>query len=162
MEHAKGMKSHTAHLEMADLGADWSDIYERELTLISGNIRVILTNLKAESKYSAYIPGGYCPSRCITLKGRPMMFAILALAGCSILFFGYDAGIMALVNSNPNYLRYMEASSGSSRDAAAIGGLVSLWFGGFGAGMYPWRNGFDLDTLTDWLIRGCDGGILCR
>ena len=60
-----------------------------------------------------------------------MIYAILALAGCSILFFGYDAGIMALVIVNPDFLRKMGTASGSSRDAAANGGLVSLWFGGF-------------------------------
>ena len=59
------------------------------------------------------------------------MYAILALAGLSILFFGYDAGIMALVIVNPNYLKEMGTDSGDARDAAANGGLVSLWFGGF-------------------------------
>lgn len=63
-----------------------------------------------------------------------MMYAILALAGCAILFFGYDAGVMALVNTNPDYLNSMGAAGGSNRDSAAIGGLVSLWFGGFGIG----------------------------
>ena len=60
-----------------------------------------------------------------------MMYAILALAGCAIIFFGYDAGIMALVIVNDDYLRTMGTASGSERDAAANGGLVSLWFGGF-------------------------------
>lgn len=63
------------------------------------------------------------------------MYAILILAGCSILFFGYDAGVMALVNTNPDYLSHMGAAGGTDRDSAAIGGLVSLWFGGFGIGM---------------------------
>jgi hypothetical protein len=42
---------------------------------------------------------------------------------------------MALVNTNPDYLRHMGVDHGTSTDAAAIGGLVSLWFGGFGIGM---------------------------
>ena len=63
-----------------------------------------------------------------------MMYAILSLAGCAILFFGYDAGVMALVNTNSDYKTHMGAAGGSNRDAAAIGGLVSLWFGGFGIG----------------------------
>lgn len=62
------------------------------------------------------------------------MYAILALAGCSILFFGYDAGVMALVNTNPDYLSHVGVSGGSNGDAAVVGGLVSLWLGGFGIG----------------------------
>jgi hypothetical protein len=62
------------------------------------------------------------------------MYAILSLAGCAIMFFGYDASVMSLVNTNKNYLYLMGAASGSKRDSAAIGGLVSLWFGGFAMG----------------------------
>jgi hypothetical protein len=62
------------------------------------------------------------------------MYAILSLAGCAIMFFGYDASVMSLVNTNTNYLHLMGAASGSKRDSAAIGGLVSLWFGGFAMG----------------------------
>lgn len=63
-----------------------------------------------------------------------MMYSILALAGLSILFFGYDAGVMALVNTNTDYQAHMGTAGGTARDSAAIGGLVSLWFGGFGIG----------------------------
>jgi hypothetical protein len=63
-----------------------------------------------------------------------MMYAILSLAGCAIMFFSYDASVMSLVNTNTNYLHLMGAASGSKRDSAAIGGLVSLWFGGFAMG----------------------------
>lgn len=51
------------------------------------------------------------------------------------MFFGYDSSCMSQVNTNANYLRYMGTDSGSARDSAAVGGLVSLWFGGFGIGM---------------------------
>lgn len=64
-----------------------------------------------------------------------MINAILLLAGTSIMFFGYDSSCMSQVNTNANYLRYMGTDSGSARDSAAVGGLVSLWFGGFGIGM---------------------------
>ncbi len=50
------------------------------------------------------------------------------------MFFGYDASVMSLVNTNKDYLTLMGAASGSNRDSAAIGGLVSLWFGGFAIG----------------------------
>jgi hypothetical protein len=63
-----------------------------------------------------------------------MMYAILSLAGCAIMFFGYDASVMSLVNTNKDYPHLMGAGSGSKRDSAAIGGLVSLWFGGFAMG----------------------------
>ena len=138
MENIKGIKQDSQHLEAADLTADAPNIYQRKLTLCDEKI-TILTIVTAESKYAAYIPGGYSPSRCISLKGKPMMYAILLLAGSAILFFGYDAGIMALVNTNPDYLTHMGVDNGTSSDAAAIGGLVSLWFGGFGIGMCSWR-----------------------
>ncbi|KAL1961653.1 hypothetical protein VTN77DRAFT_1368 [Rasamsonia byssochlamydoides] len=89
---------------------------------------------KEEAAWAKYIPGGYSPSRCINLRGRPMVYAILLLAGVSIMFFGYDASCMSQVNTNPDYLRLMGADSGSSRDSAAVGGLVSVWFGGFAIG----------------------------
>jgi len=89
----------------------------------------------AEPKWASFIPGGYSPGRSLQLRGRPMMYAIFALAGCAILFFGYDAGIMALVLINPDFLEHMGTATGTDRDAAANGGLVSLWFLGFLFGM---------------------------
>ncbi|KAJ5116635.1 hypothetical protein N7456_000983 [Penicillium angulare] len=50
------------------------------------------------------------------------------------MFFGYDSSCMSQVDTNANYLRFMGTDSGSERDSAAVGGLVSLWFGGFGIG----------------------------
>lgn len=91
--------------------------------------------LSAEPNFARYIPGGYSPSRCMKLRGRAITFAILAFAGCAITFFGYDTAVMSQVNTNENYLHRMGVASGSDRDAAAIGGLVSLWFGGFAIGM---------------------------
>ena len=88
----------------------------------------------SEASWAKYIPGGYSASRCIKWKGKPMLYAILMFAGISILFFGYDASVMSQVNTNANYKLLMGVSSGSDRDAAAIGGLVSIWFGGFGVG----------------------------
>ncbi|KEF59375.1 uncharacterized protein A1O9_04219 [Exophiala aquamarina CBS 119918] len=86
---------------------------------------------RPEPKWASFIPGGYSHQRAIGLTGKPLIWVILAVSGCAILFFGYDAGVMALVNVNPDYLRNMGTTSGTSRDAAANGGLVSLWFGGF-------------------------------
>lgn len=64
-----------------------------------------------------------------------MVNAILLLAGVSIMFFGYDASVMSQVNINANYLNVMGLDGGTSRDAAAIGGVVSVWYGGFLIGM---------------------------
>lgn len=69
------------------------------------------------------------------LQGRAITYAIFAFAGCAITFFGYDTAVMSQVNTNENYLLRMGVASGSDRDAAAIGGLVSLWFGGFAIGI---------------------------
>lgn len=87
-----------------------------------------------EAAWSKYIPGGYSPSRCLKIRGRSMVNAVLLLAGVSIMFFGYDSSCMSQVDTNSDYLRLMGTNSGSARDSAAVGGLVSLWFGGFGIG----------------------------
>lgn len=63
-----------------------------------------------------------------------MINSILLLAGISIMFFGYDSSCMSQVNTNSDYLRLMGTNSGSARDSAAVGGLVTLWFAGFGVG----------------------------
>lgn len=63
-----------------------------------------------------------------------MTYAIFLFSGCAILFFGYDTVVMSQVNNNKDYMQRMGVASGSDRDAAAIGGLVSLWFGGFAIG----------------------------
>jgi hypothetical protein len=119
--------------EAQQRGIDSPKIYQSLSNLIMLYASVLM--LADESSLSKYIPGGYSPSRCLKLSGKPMMYAILSLAGCAIMFFGYDASVMSLVNTNKDYLHLMGAGSGSKRDSAAIGGLVSLWFGGFAMGM---------------------------
>jgi len=75
-----------------------------------------------------------------------MMYAVLALAGCAIMFFGYDASVMSQVNTNPDYLALMGAAGGTNRDAAAVGGIVSVWFGGFAIGpSIPTKSGLSAD-----------------
>jgi hypothetical protein len=69
-----------------------------------------------------------------------MVYLILLLAGTAIMFFGYDASVMSLVNTNEDYLTLMGVASGSDRDSAAIGGLVSVWFGGFAIGIYYYSH----------------------
>lgn len=90
--------------------------------------------VQPESRYAAFIPGGYSESRCIKLRGRPMMYAVMLLAGTAIMFFGYDASVMAQVNSNKDYLRLMGLDLALSSDSAFLSGIVRIWFGGFAIG----------------------------
>lgn len=64
-----------------------------------------------------------------------MSYAIFVFAGCAITFFGYDTAVMSQVNNNSDYQHRMGFANGTDRDAAAIGGMVSLWFAGFAIGM---------------------------
>lgn len=93
------------------------------------------------------------------LQGKAMTYAIFAFAGCAITFFGYDTAVMSQVNINENYLQRMGIAGGTGRDAAALGGMVSLWFGGFAVGML-------LDCNWRWscltCIRCFDRGLHCR
>lgn len=66
-----------------------------------------------------------------------MAAAILGLAGTCILFFGYDAAVMSLVNINQDYLEHMDSANGTENDAARVGGIVSFWFLGFLIGIIP-------------------------
>lgn len=137
MEEGKEKSSHVESTpgNLADMN---NSFYEREdpflVLLFFSWLRSDMRSTAAESRLSKYIPGGYSPSRCHKLRNRPMMYAVLALAGCSIMFFGYGASVMSQVNTNANYLQLMGADSGSNRDAAAVGGLVSVWYGGFAIG----------------------------
>lgn len=65
-----------------------------------------------------------------------MVSCILGLAGTCLLFFGYDAAVMSLVNINPDYLQHMDSAGDTNRDAARVGGIVSFWFLGFLIGTY--------------------------
>jgi hypothetical protein len=53
------------------------------------------------------------------------------LAGCAIMFFGYDASVMSLVNTNKDYLRLWEQTLGRSvilqQLAAFLSPVLGLW-----------------------------------
>jgi len=138
-----------------------------------------------ESRLSKYIPGGYSSTRCLPLRGRAMMYAVLSLAGTAILFFGmylpkvppetpgdvfglthamsmpgYDASVMSQVNTNKNYLRHMGAAAGTNRDAAAIGGIVSIWYGGFAIGALMVGSYADRIGRLKTIELGCLWGLV--
>ncbi|KAJ5625260.1 Low-affinity glucose transporter HXT3 [Penicillium lagena] len=115
---------------------------------------------RPEPDFARYIPGGYSPSRCIKLQGRAITYAIFGFAGCAITFFGYDTAVMSQVNTNEDYLHRMGVASGSDRDAAAIGGLVSLWFGGFAIGALIVGNIADSIGRLKTIQLGCLWGML--
>ncbi|KAK9366789.1 general substrate transporter [Lipomyces kononenkoae] len=123
-------------------------------------VRADANIFRSEPAFAKYIPGGFSPSRCIRLSGMSMSYAIFAFAGCAITFFGYDTAVMSQVNNNPDYQQRMGVSGGTSRDAAAIGGLVSLWFGGFAIGAI--MVGYLADSIgrLKTIQIGCLWGIL--
>ncbi|EGN99600.1 hypothetical protein SERLA73DRAFT_72404 [Serpula lacrymans var. lacrymans S7.3] len=81
---------------------------------------------------SKYLPG-YSSKRMLKFK-KPHTYywAINLLAGLAILFYGYDQGVMSQVNLNDNYLQLMGIypTTGNSRNLAALGGIVSVYYGG--------------------------------
>lgn len=115
----------------------------------------------AEPQWAKYIPGGYSRSRCLKLSGMPMISCILVLAGTCILFFGYDAAVMSLVNVNPDYLRHMDAADGTNNDAARVGGIVSFWFLGFLVGTTA-RQMMTFRFMLNMFDRSYHGWKLCR
>ncbi|KAM5461113.1 hypothetical protein MferCBS49748_007384 [Microsporum ferrugineum] len=94
------------------------------------------------------------------LSGLPMVYAVFAYAGCAIMFFGYDTAVMSQVNINQDYLHVMGVAGGTDRDAAAIGGLVSLWFGGFAIGAMMVGYTADRVGRLKTIQIGCVWGIL--
>ncbi|KAK5298099.1 hypothetical protein LTR99_007788 [Exophiala xenobiotica] len=113
-----------------------------------------------EPAWATYIPGGYSPSRCLKLSGKPMVASILALAGTCLLFFGYDAAVMSLVNINPDYLQHMNSASGTENDAARVGGIVSFWFLGFLIGAIMAGSYADKIGRLKSIQLGCVWGIV--
>ncbi|KAL8853589.1 MAG: hypothetical protein Q9221_001575 [Calogaya cf. arnoldii] len=84
-------------------------------------------------KFEKWFLGGYSQGRMIQFKSPKTMYkAINLFAGVAIMFYGYDQGVMALVNLNPHYQELMGIApiEGNSRNVAALGGIVSVYYGG--------------------------------
>ncbi|KAI9821106.1 MAG: hypothetical protein M1827_003840 [Pycnora praestabilis] len=84
-------------------------------------------------KYEKWFIGGYDQSRMLKFKSPNTMYkAINLFAGVAIMFYGYDQGVMSQVNLNPDYQKLMGISPvmGNSRNVAAEGGIVSVYYAG--------------------------------
>ncbi|OCF78294.1 hypothetical protein I204_00232 [Kwoniella mangroviensis CBS 8886] len=81
-------------------------------------------------KWAKYFPGGYNSALQIPLKGKKMMYAIQAIGGLAILFYGYDQGVMSGVVINTQFKELMGVNSSpqTQRDSAAIGGIVAIYY----------------------------------
>jgi len=84
-------------------------------------------------KFERFFPGGYNQSRMLKFKKPKTMYtAINLFAGVAIMFYGYDQGVMSQVNLNEDYWNHMGINSpkSSSRNVAAEGGIVAVYYGG--------------------------------
>ncbi|KAL9122578.1 MAG: hypothetical protein Q9187_000861, partial [Circinaria calcarea] len=84
-------------------------------------------------KYEKWFLGGYGQKRMLKFKKpKTMYYAINLFAGVAIMFYGYDQGVMSLVNLNPDYQKRMGIfpTDGNPRNVAALGGIVSVYYGG--------------------------------
>ncbi|OQU97516.1 hypothetical protein CLAIMM_03441 [Cladophialophora immunda] len=136
------------------------DKVECESWEVQPNVVVTEQYIQAEPTWAKYIPGGYSRSRCLKLSGMPMVACILGLAGTCLLFFGYDAAVMSLVNINPDYLEHMDSAGGTDRDAARVGGIVSFWFLGFLLGAILAGSYADKIGRLKSIQLGCVWGIV--
>ncbi|KAL8667344.1 MAG: hypothetical protein Q9168_007283 [Polycauliona sp. 1 TL-2023] len=84
-------------------------------------------------KFEKWFIGGYSQGRMIKFKSPKTMYkAINLFAGVAIMFYGYDQGVMSQVNLNPHYQELMGIApvEGNSRNVAAEGGIVAVYYGG--------------------------------
>ena len=62
-------------------------------------------------KFEKFFIGGYSQGRMIKFKNSKTMYkAINLFAGVAIMFYGYDQGVMSLVNLNGDYWNKSESS----------------------------------------------------
>ena len=100
-------------------------------------------------KWERFFIGGYSQGRMFKFKRPKTMYtAINLFAGVAIMFYGYDQGVMSQVNLNDDYWNHsmgaplleMKAANvravginspkTSSRNVAAEGGIVSVYYAG--------------------------------
>ena len=100
-------------------------------------------------KWERWFVGGYNQSRMFKFKKPKTMYtAINLFAGVAIMFYGYDQGVMSQVNLNEDYWNHskhvsvregvmadiravgINSPKGNSRNVAAEGGIVSVYYGG--------------------------------
>ncbi|OQD90879.1 hypothetical protein PENANT_c001G10884 [Penicillium antarcticum] len=84
-------------------------------------------------RYEHWIPGGYSQSRMLRFKNPSTMYKAINFFACvAICFYGYDQGVMSMVNFNHDYQKLMGIypPEGSSRTTTAEGGIVAVYYGG--------------------------------
>ncbi|KAJ5295707.1 hypothetical protein N7508_010528 [Penicillium antarcticum] len=85
-------------------------------------------------RYEHWIPGGYSQSRMLRFKNPSTMYKAINFFACvAICFYGYDQGVMSMVNFNHDYQKLMGIypPEGSSRTTTAEGGIVAVYYGGY-------------------------------
>lgn len=74
-------------------------------------------------QFETGIPGGYKQSGMLRFQNPSTMYKMINLfAGIAICFYGYDQGVMSLVNQNPDYQQLMGIYplEGSSRNRRCV------------------------------------------
>ena len=110
-----------------------------------------LNNIKYPEpwKWEKFFIGGYHEKSMLKFKNPKTMYkAINLFAGIAIMFYGYDQGVMALVNLNEDYWNMSKVTpkilsttlislavqinspETSSRNVAALGGIVAVYYCG--------------------------------
>ncbi|KAJ6156648.1 hypothetical protein N7497_005533 [Penicillium chrysogenum] len=81
-------------------------------------------------RFEHWIPGGYSQSRMIRFKNPSTTYkAINFFAGTAICFYGYDQGVMSMVNLNHDYQKLMGIYP-LKETQQPRGGIVAVYYGG--------------------------------
>lgn len=107
--------------------------YSKEGELVAKDEQYEKLDYPPAWKFEKWFPGGYSHGRMLKFKKPKNMYrAINFFAGIAIMFYGYDQGVMSQVNLNPDYQVRMKIApiEGNSRNVAALGGIVSVYYGG--------------------------------
>ncbi|KAG2356359.1 general substrate transporter [Suillus spraguei] len=106
--------------------------FNTSATVVACDAEKVLVTPGPEWWMSKYLPS-YSAARMFKFDNpNSYNWANNLLAGLAILFYGYDQGVMSQVNLNEDYLKLMGIypTTGNSRNLAALGGIVSVYYGG--------------------------------
>ncbi|KAG2358946.1 general substrate transporter [Suillus spraguei] len=106
--------------------------FNTSATVVACDAEKVLVTPGPEWWMSKYLPS-YSAARMFKFDNpNSYNWANNLLAGLAVLFYGYDQGVMSQVNLNEDYLKLMGIypTTGNSRNLAALGGIVSVYYGG--------------------------------